>query len=57
MSHTPAHLDGLDYSRELVERVQREADECTFRWFWRVAVLAIAVGALGSIFWPWGWAA
>ncbi len=50
--------DALEYSHELAERVQREADEaCAMPWwFWEAAVV-IFVGAIAaSSIYPWGFA-
>jgi hypothetical protein len=48
----------LEYSHELAERVQREADEaCALPWwFWEAAaVVFVATIAISSIY-PWGFA-
>jgi len=50
--------DALEYSHELAERVQREADEaCAMPWwFWEAAaVVFVATIAISSIY-PWGFA-
>lgn len=62
MSHTTPRADGLaqdlQYSRELAERVQREADDATRlpAWFWPLAIIALAGSVLLSAVFPMGWA-
>lgn len=54
----PTHDDSdwLRYSRDLVERVHREADEaCAMPWwFWEVAVILLVVVIISSSVWPMG---
>lgn len=56
MSARPDIQDGLDYSRELVELMQHEAEHATWWWFRYAAVLIVVVAAAASAVWPWGWA-
>ncbi len=56
MSTRPDIQDGLDYSRELVELMQHEAEHATWWWFRYAAVLIVVVAAAASAVWPWGWA-
>jgi hypothetical protein len=48
----------LQYSRELAERVEREAEDATRLpvWFWPLAVVALAGSVLLSAVFPMGWA-
>lgn len=48
--------DGLQYSHELVQRVNADQG-CTYPWwFWPCAAIALVGSVVCSIFWPWGFA-
>lgn len=46
--------DGLQYSAELVARVQAEADHAAPWWFWEAAVAAFILAIAASAVWPMG---
>lgn len=50
--------DGLAYSHELAERVEREARDATALpwWFWEVAVILVVIVLISSSVWPMGFA-
>lgn len=52
----PEVADGLHYSADLVDRVQREAEDATRLpwWFWEAAVLVFILAIAGSAAWPMG---
>lgn len=54
---TPAVLDGLDYSAELVARAEAEARHAVPRWFWAAGTAVVLASAAISAYLPWGWAA
>jgi hypothetical protein len=49
---------GLDYSHQLAERVQREADAATALpwWFWEAAAVVFVLTLAISAAFPWGFA-
>jgi len=49
---------GLEYSHDLAQRVQREADEaCRLPWwFWEAAIAIFILSIAGSAAFPWGFA-
>ena len=51
-------VNDLLYSRELVERVEREARGATALpwWFYEVAAIIFVITVAASAAWPWGWA-
>lgn len=49
-------MDGLAYSRELVERLAEEDTSFPW-WFWPAGAAVVVLVAAASAVWPWGFAA
>lgn len=54
MTHSPEHLDGLAYSRELVQQVEAEAQRVAGSWLpWAQVLCTVAISAAAAAWVIW----